>query len=175
MSDLIEITQNEFDIELDIRYATTNNFTGKILYDKPTCFLHKDAILALKKAIILAREQNLKFKIFDSFRPISAQQKMFDYFPDTNYVSHPQKGSVAHCRGVAIDLTLIDSAGKELNMGTEFDDFSSNSHHGCTNLSQEYQKNRYLLLGIMLSSGWDFFINEWWHYQLFNIRSYSVI
>ena len=94
--------------------------------------------------------------------------------PDENFLAHPKKGS-PHSRGVAIDLTLINKKNYELNMGTEFDNFSSLSFHGNMIISKEAQKNRHVLLEIMLKSGWDFYQNEWWHYQLHNSKSYPLI
>jgi D-alanyl-D-alanine dipeptidase len=176
MQNLIPINkENGFDVELDIRYATTNNVTGQTIYDQPHSLLHQDAADALKKAIELAKIQGLRFKIFDAFRPITAQKFLFDKFPDGGFISNPTTGSVPHCRGVAVDLTLIDADGKELDMGTEFDNFTDLARHGSTAISTEAQKNRYILFGIMMTAGWDFYRQEWWHYQLFNARNYPVI
>jgi D-alanyl-D-alanine dipeptidase len=78
--------------------------------------------------------------------------------------------------GVAVDLTLLDSSGAELDMGTPFDAFTPRSHHGDRQISIAAQRNRLLLLGLMTAAGWDFFKNEWWHYQLFNARArYAVL
>lgn len=175
MKNLIEITTANFDLELDLRYASSNNVTGAKIYNKALCYLHKDAAKNLQTSIKLAKAQGYRFKIFDGFRPVSAQQHLFNKYPDGEFVSNPQTGSIPHCRGVAVDLTLIDENGKELDMGTEFDNFTEIAHHGSLNVSQEAQRNRYILMGIMMSSGWDFYKNEWWHYQLFNPRSYDVI
>ena len=84
-------------------------------------------------------------------------------------------GLVPHCRGTAIDLTLIDSNLKELDMGTEFDHFSEKSFHGNKSINIQAQQNRLLLLGIMSQSGWEFYKNEWWHYQLPNSKKYKII
>ena len=89
------------------------------------------------------------------------------------FIAHPDKGS-PHSRGVAIDLTLTRN-GKELDMGTEFDEFSKLSYHGNLEISQQSYKNRLLLLGIMTDSGWDFYRNEWWHYQLFGSKNFPII
>ena len=122
MNNLITINQqNGFDVELDIRYATSNNVSLQQIYDQPISLLHQDATDRLKKAIELAKIQGLRFKIFDSFRPISAQKFLFAKFPDGGFISNPATGSVPHCRGVAVDLTLIDQSGRELDMGTDFD------------------------------------------------------
>lgn len=171
---LIEITKSTHNIVLDMRYATSNNFTGEVIYNSPRCFLHKDALQKLEAAIELAAQQNLHLKILDAYRPQAAQEKLWSVCPDPNYVAPPQSGS-HHTRGVAVDLTLVDSNGQELDMGTPFDSFDVTSHHGTTMISKEAAHNRYILLGIMMSAGWDLFINEWWHYQLFKPREYPLI
>jgi D-alanyl-D-alanine dipeptidase len=176
MKNLVLINkENGFDVELDIRYATTNNVTGQKIYDQPISFLHQDAASALKTAIELAKIQGLRLKLFDTFRPIAAQEFLFEKFPNGGFVSNPKTGSVPHCRGVAVDLTLIDEAGKELDMGTDFDNFTDLAKHGSTAISAAAQKNRYILFGIMMTAGWDFYRQEWWHYQLFNPRNYPII
>jgi D-alanyl-D-alanine dipeptidase len=78
-------------------------------------------------------------------------------------------------QGVAIDLTLVDKNGKELEMGTYFDDFSARAHHNCQEISVEAQQNRLLLCGLMTICGWDFYSQEWWHYQLLNPRNYPIV
>ena len=90
------------------------------------------------------------------------------------FVANPRKGS-PHSRGVAIDLTLIDAAGRELDMGTGFDEMRPISHHARTDIPVEAQQNRFTLMGIMSAAGWDFYKNEWWHYQLFQARDYPLV
>ncbi|MBM3632897.1 MAG: D-alanyl-D-alanine dipeptidase [Alphaproteobacteria bacterium] len=173
-SSLVEITEASHNILLELRYATKNNITGARIYHDDRCFIHKDADVLLRKSIILAQEQNLKIKIFDAYRPRSVQEALWAHCPDPNYVMPPEKGS-HHTRGVAIDLTLIDASGKELDMGTDFDDLSPRAHHGASTHAPQVAANRYMLLGIMMSAGWDFFQNEWWHYQVFKARDYPLI
>ncbi|MBL0318892.1 MAG: D-alanyl-D-alanine dipeptidase [Alphaproteobacteria bacterium] len=172
---LIAIKKPEFDIELDLVYATSSNFTGMPIYRRADCYLHIDAAAALQKAITLAKELGYRLKVFDGFRPHEAQWVLWKHTPDPNFISNPETGSMPHCRGVAVDLTLIDAQGNELDMGTAFDALIPLSHHGVTNISKESQHNRFILLGIMTAAGWDFYRNEWWHYQLFQSRSYSII
>lgn len=176
---LIEIKKPEFDVELDLRYASNNNVCGHKLYNEAICYLHKDAAEAMKKAIMIATKHNLRFKIFDGFRPISVQQYMYDKFPSNDpnggFVSNPATGSIPHCRGVAVDLTLIDAQGNEIEMGSDFDEFSDLAYHDCTRISAAAQKNRQLLFDIMQQAGWDFYSKEWWHYQLFDARKYAVV
>lgn len=177
---LIEISSETFDVELDLRYASSNNVCKIKLYKNNVCYLHKDAAEAFKKAIKIASEQNLRFKIFDGFRPISVQRIMYNKFPEEknnkiSFISNPDSGSIPHCRGVAVDLTLIDKNNNELDMGSDFDEFSEISYHNCTSISKQAIGNRKILLEIMTKAGWDFYSKEWWHYQLFNPRSYPVI
>lgn len=171
---LVEITEASHNILLDLRYATKNNITGNRIYHDDRCFIHADALVLLKKSVILAKEQGLKIKVFDAYRPRAVQEALWAFCPNPDYVMPPEKGSL-HTRGVAIDLTLVDENGQELDMGTPFDDFTPQSHHGAASISPKTAANRYLLLGIMMSAGWDFFQNEWWHYQVFKTRDYPLI
>lgn len=174
-SSLIRITTKTHPVLIELAYATPDNFTGEPIYSAAECYLHHTALTHFERAIELAEKQHLRFKIFDAFRPLKAQWALWNHTPDPNYISHPEQGSIPHCRGVAIDLTLVNSNGAELNMGTPFDELSPLAHHGNMEVSPLVQQNRYLLMGIMLTAGWDFYSREWWHYQLFQCRNYPVI
>ena len=172
---LVEIVPPTFDVDLDIVYATDRNFTGKPVYARPGCYLHSDAAKRLTQAIDLARAIRLRFKVFDAFRPSEAQWVLWDHTPNPDFLADPRRGS-PHSMGVAIDLTLIDNTGEELNMGTGFDDFTFRAYHGSLDIPAAAQHNRAVLLGLMTAAGWDFFRNEWWHYQLFRARArYPVL
>jgi D-alanyl-D-alanine dipeptidase len=171
---LTPITEKDFHVLLDIRYATADNFTGAPVYARPVCFLHPEAAAALARAVALAATQGLRLRIFDGYRPTEVQQLLWDHTPDPEFLAPPVRGS-AHSRGVAVDLTLTDAHGVDLEMGTAFDAFTPLSHHGVLEISAEAQRNRALLLGIMTAAGWDFYRNEWWHYQLFSARSYPLL
>lgn len=170
---LVEITPDIFDVELSIAYATPENFTGRPVYAAPHCYLHSDAAQLLQRSIELAAAIGFRFRIYDAFRPSEAQWALWRHTPDPEFLSNPQRGS-PHSRGVAVDLTLIDATGKTLDMGTPFDAFTPLSHHGNGNVPPTAQRNRALLLGIMTAAGWDCYLKEWWHYQLFNSRRYPV-
>jgi len=172
---LIEVTPQKYNLVLDLKYATLQNFVKEKLYNKAICYLHNEAAEKLKIACKLSNNLGYQLKIFDGYRPITVQQYIWDKFEDERFLSNPATGSTPHCRGVAIDLTLLDKDKNELDMGTEFDHFSSKAFHGSTEISVEAQKNRLLLLGIMTQAGWDFYSNEWWHYQLHNARNYEII
>ena len=172
---LVEITEVTHDVLLDIAYATPNNFTGAPVYTRSGCYLHPDALKCLERAIDLAARQGLRLKIFDAFRPSEAQWKLWNFRPDPEFLADPRRGS-PHSRGAAVDLNLIDADGGELDMGTGFDAFTPLSHHGNREISAAAQRNRLLLMGLMTTAGWDFYRNEWWHYQLFNARAnYPVL
>ncbi|MCA3260670.1 MAG: D-alanyl-D-alanine dipeptidase [Telmatospirillum sp.] len=172
---LVPIAAPNFDVDVDLRYATADNFTGKPVYANAQAWLHADAANALARAIELAAGLGLRFKIFDAFRPSEAQWALWNFRPDPDFLADPRRGS-PHSRGVAVDLTLIDgTTGAELDMGTGFDAFTTQSYHGDTTVGRDAQRNRHILLGVMSAAGWDFYRREWWHYQLFDSRRYPVL
>lgn len=173
---LVEIRPDAYDVTIDLLYATTRNFTGEQVYRRPGCYLHADTAALLARAAALAAPLGLQLKVFDAFRPAEAQWVLWRHLPDPDYIADPRRGS-PHSMGAAVDLTLIDRASvRELDMGTGFDDMRPLSWHGNTEVSAAAQRNRLLLLGIMTSAGFDFYRNEWWHYQLFKPRGrYPVL
>lgn len=172
---LIPIEPPAFDVMLDLRYAKDTNFTGRPVYARGRCLLVPEAAALMKTAIDLARPLGYRFKVFDAYRPTEAQWKLWAHTPDPEFLADPSRGS-PHSRGVAIDLTLIDAeTGAELDMGTDFDAFLPQSHHGRTDVSEDAQRNRAVLLGIMTAAGWDCFLMEWWHYQLFQPRRFPLL
>jgi D-alanyl-D-alanine dipeptidase len=174
MGPLVEIAAADYGIEISLAYATTNNFTGRPIYGRAAAFLHPEAAEALKRAIRLAAGLGLRVRLFDAYRPVEAQWIMWNHTPDPNFLADPRRGS-PHSRGAAVDLTLIGADGEELDMGTGFDAFTPLSHHASLEVSTTAQHNRFLLLGLMSAAGWDFYGNEWWHYQLFNASRLPLI
>lgn len=174
-SSLQKIDSSLWQIDITLAYATTSNFTGTPIYQpEAACYLHVKAAECLKLACDYAASLGLKIRIYDAFRPTEAQWKLWEHTPDPEFLADPNRGS-PHSRGVAVDLSLLDATtGKELDFGTAFDAFTPLSHHGNQQVSPEAQRNRHLLMGIMTTAGWDFYRNEWWHYQLFNSRDYAL-
>jgi D-alanyl-D-alanine dipeptidase len=170
---LVPITADEYGVDISLAYATAENFTGRPIYRHVRCYLHADAAAALRRAAALAGALGHRLRIFDAFRPSEAQWVMWTHTPDPEFLADPRRGS-PHSRGVAVDLTLLDAAGEALEMGTGFDAFTPLSHHASLEVSTAAQGNRLKLLGIMTAAGWDFYRNEWWHYQLFNSRQYPL-
>ena len=167
----VDISPPAFDLSVWLAYATPDNLTGKPFYRADARpYLHPKAVEGLRVAIGLARPLGYRLKIFDAYRPVEGQWALWNASPDPEFVADPRNGG-PHNRGVALDLTLIDAHGRELDMGTAFDAFTPLSHHGRTDLPAAVQANRLLLLGLMTAAGWDFYRNEWWHYQLFDARA----
>lgn len=172
---LVPIRPPEFDLDLALAYATPYNFTGKPVYRKAGCWLNPEAADLLHRAVDLARPLGFRLRILDAFRPAEAQWVLWNHTPDPDFLADPRRGS-PHSMGAAVDLTLIGPDGRDLDMGTPFDAFTPLSHHGSTAIPPEAQRNRALLLGLMTAAGWDFYRNEWWHYQLFQARArYPVL
>ena len=171
---LVKISPDTHNVQLDLAYATSNNFTGAPVYARAGCYLHPEAETMLRKAQAYANVLGYRLKIFDAFRPTEAQWKLWKHTPDPDFLADPRRGS-PHSRGVAVDLSLTDFNGTELEMGTYFDAFTPLSHHGAMDISATAQRNRHLLMGLMTTAGWDFYQNEWWHYQLFDSRDYPLL
>ncbi len=176
MFPLVPITPAEYHVQIHLAYATADNFTGKPVYaPQAGCYLHADAARLLARAVDLARPLGLQFKLFDAFRPAEAQWVLWTHTPDPGFLADPRRGS-PHSMGAAVDLTLVDAAsGQDLDMGTAFDAFTPLSHHGNTDISADAQRNRHLLMGLMTTAGWDFYRNEWWHYQMFSARAHYPV
>ena len=151
-------------IGLDIRYATPNNFTKAKIYDCAACYLRPAVAAALAKAHENLQKQGLGIKVFDCYRPRPYQQRLWDKVPNPDYVTPPAKGSM-HNRGMAVDLTIVDKNGKELEMGTPYDFFGEKAHHDYGKLPKDIQANRTLLLKTMEQFGFKHIRTEWWHYS----------
>ena len=171
---LVLITEQTHDVSIDMMYARADNFTGQVIYPHTQCFLHPLAEAALRKAIVAARGFGFKLKIFDAYRPQEAQEALWAVLPVPGYIADPAKGS-NHTRGVAIDLTLLDAMGNELDMGTPIDTMTPASHHFYAALPAPILINRMYLLTIMLEAGFVHHLNEWWHYQLHDAKSFALL
>mgnify|MGYP000861043129 FL=1 len=173
---LVEITPESHGVDIDLVYATSGNLTGAPIYRLARCWLHPDTAVLLKRAVDIASRIGLRLRIYDAFRPAEAQWVLWRHLPDPTYIADPRRGS-PHSMGAAVDLTLAEGHSEvELDMGTRFDDMRPLSWHGDLSISATAQRNRAVLLGIMTSAGFDFYRNEWWHYQLFQPRGrYPVL
>lgn len=151
--------------QLDIRYATKDNFTGAVIYPCGRMYLRREAAQALEEVRRTLAGKGYGLKLFDGYRPRPAQQKLWDHVPDRNYVAPPWEGSM-HNRGVAIDLTLTDAAGREVDMGTPYDFFGPKAHTDYTDLPEAVLRHRRLLRESMEAAGFQGIRTEWWHFSL---------
>lgn len=176
------------DVVLDIRYAGEHNFVGSPIdgYEAPYAIMTVEGAQALKEAADVFRGMGYRLKIFDAYRPQSAVKHFVRWSADEDdmkmqavfYPGYKTKSRIvdegyiarnsSHMRGSAVDLTLTDMAGNELDMGTCFDFFGKASWHGAKGLTQEQEANRNLLKTVMEKCGFKPFEKEWWHYRLKN-------
>lgn len=173
--DFVAVTSVNRRIRLDIRYATTNNFTGKQVYPSAKAYLRKPTAIKLSKAQKKLEEQGLSLKVYDAYRPLSVQKTFWAIMPDERYVADPAKGS-RHNRGSAVDVTLVElKSGRELAMPSGYDDFSERAYYAFTNLPPETISNRALLRATMSECKFVPFETEWWHFDDADWPSYPVL
>ncbi|HEV7814946.1 MAG TPA: M15 family metallopeptidase [Janthinobacterium sp.] len=164
-------------IRIQLRYATPDNFVGRDLYSPLDCaWLHRDAAAALERAVAWLAQQRPghALLVLDALRPQSVQQQLWDALQGTDllgYIAEPQRGSI-HSFGMAVDVSIVDQQGRELDMGTGFDDLSERSHPALEapllergQITREQIANRQLLRGAMFQAGWVGINSEWWHFD----------
>lgn len=164
-SDLVSVRTIDPPPLEEIRYATTYNFTGEVLYPFPAAFVHKDLIGPLTRVQRDLAKLGLGLKIYDGYRPLSVQQKMWDLIRDERYVSNPAKNKGRHTRGTAVDVTLVNKLGNELEMPTPFDDFTERAHRDGKDWTAGQRRNSELLEGVMKKHGFIPYPYEWWHFD----------
>ena len=163
-TDFVLLKSLSSDFVFDMKYATPDNFLKQAVYECGECYLRKKTAEALVKANEEFKTLGYRIKLFDCYRPLEVQKKMWKILPGTHYVANPAKGS-KHNRGAAVDLTLVDKDGKELDMGTPFDFFGEKAHHTCTTLPKKVLENRKLLKDILNKYNFKSIYSEWWHYE----------
>ena len=163
-------------IVIDLRYATKNNFMYSKLYPSiHTTWLRKTSADSLAMVQKELDSYGLGLKIFDAYRPYSITEKMWVRVKDDRYTADPKKGS-GHNRGIAVDITLINlTTKKELEMGTNYDNFSDTAHYSFTGLRKEIITNRILLKMVMEKYGFRSLETEWWHFSLPNAMDFELL
>ena len=164
-------------IAFDLRYASPNNFVGADMYSPFDCaWLHRDAAAALEKAAarLAALAPGHKLLVLDALRPQRVQERMWKALEGTEltqYLANPVRGSI-HSFGMAVDVTVVDAQGRELDMGTGFDDLTERSHPALEegflmrgDLTAAHVENRKLLREAMAHGGWQGIRTEWWHFD----------
>lgn len=171
---LIDIRKVNPNIVLDIRYATENNFLKRKVYSVARCVLRGTAARRLVQVQQDLEKKGLGLKVYDCYRPLSVQKLMWQIKPDPNYVANPAKGS-RHNRGAAVDLTLVDRNGKELEMPTGFDDFTVRANRNYKGASTQAKKNSKLLEDTMKKYGFLPLPTEWWHFDAPDWNKYAIL
>ena len=164
-------------IAVDLRYATPDNFVGRDLYSPIECaWLHRDAAAALERAVawLAAQRPDHHLLVLDALRPQRVQQQLWDALQGTEllgYIAEPSRGSI-HSFGMALDITIVGPDGRELDMGTGFDDLSERSHPALElallekgEITQEHVEHRRLLRDAMFQAGFFGINSEWWHFD----------
>ncbi len=172
---LVDIIDYVPNIKLDIRYATTNNFTGEKIYKSPRAFVRQPLAMSLSIIQESLNKQGLGLLVFDAYRPYSATVKFYEIYKDTNYVASPWKGS-RHNRGAAVDVSLINiETGEEIQMPTGFDDFTEAARADYKNLPDNVLKNREILINEMQNHGFKVYKYEWWHFDFIGWEVYDLM
>ncbi len=168
----LDIADLDASILMDLKYATTDNFVKSQMYECGRCFLRPEVAQAIVKIHQDLKSKGYGLKMFDCYRPRPVQWALWEKVPDARYVADPRKGSM-HNRGSAVDLTIVDADGNELDMGTHFDFFGKEAYHDYTNLSKTVLDNRKLLKSTMEAFGFRAIRTEWWHYS-YQSKSYEL-
>ena len=171
---LIDIQSIAPDILLDMRYATPNNFLKQAVYSKARCLLRDPVARSIQRAQDALKTQGYGLKLFDCYRPLSVQKAMWKIFPDGRYVANPATGS-HHNRGAAVDVTLVDSQGRDLEMPSEFDEFTDRAHRNSPAMTDTARKHVQILTTALEAQGLTTIDSEWWHYDGPNWRHYGIL
>ena len=155
-----------------LMYATEDNFTGQVIYDFEDAYLRWGTVKKLQLVCEDLEQLGLYLKIWDGFRPVSAQFVLWEVCPDPTYVANPNTGHSSHSRGNTIDLTLVDVNGTEVEMPTGFDDFSSLADRNYSDCTETAANNAQLLEILMEKHGFSGYFGEWWHFS--DTTSYPV-
>ncbi len=162
-------------LKISLKYNTDDNFMHQKLYEHAkTTYLRRDAFYALELVQKELSKKRLGLLIWDAYRPFSVTQLMWDKIHDEKYVANPKNGS-GHNKGIAVDLTIIDSNGNLLSMGTGFDNFTDTAHAEFKNLNEDVLKNRMLLRSTMEHFGFKVLSTEWWHFYFDDNKNYDVL
>lgn len=163
-SDIVRVRDYIPDILVDLRYATSDNFTQKTVYEFTDLYLRYGTVVKLMQAQQELRTQGVRLKVWDGFRPVSAQNDLWAAYPNPVYVENPETGYSHHSYGGSIDVTLVDVQGYELTMPSKFDDFTSKADRDFSDCTELASQNATLLQTVMEKYGFVADEKEWWHF-----------
>ena len=150
---------------VELRYATTENCTGTVIYEITDAMLRYGTVKRLARVQEALLAQGLSLKIWDAFRPVSAQFRLWEVCPDNTYIANPNTGYSDHSRGNTVDITLVRADGSEIPMPSGFDEFSPLADRNYSDVSPEAGQNAALLEAAMTAEGFVCYSGEWWHYS----------
>lgn len=154
------------DIYVELRYATENNFTGVKIYDFTEAYLRYGTVKKLAQVQKELKQQGYSLKIWDAYRPFEAQQKLWEVYPDPNYVANPANGMRRHNLGGTVDITMVAADGSIIPMPSEFDDFSLKADRNYSDIDNEEAVNNVMILQTaMENNGFTGYQGEWWDYS----------
>lgn len=157
---------SEYDVIVSMKLSTEETTIGEPFYNKNICMLQYDILPMLKKAMELFREDGYIMVIYDAYRPTSVQQRWFDVVKVHKWVADPSIGmGGVHDRGTAVDISLVDMNGNELEFPTPMHTFTEASARNSTTMTAEARANMNYMLGVMLECGFTYINSEWWHFQ----------
>lgn len=174
---LVELTEVDPTLRLDMRYASDRNFLGFSVYPEARAFLQRDAAIALKRVNEELAKEGLGLLILDAYRPLSVTRLMWERTPPDKraYVADPQYGS-RHNRGAAVDLTIVDlETGRPVEMPSFYDEFTERAHHSYQGASQTALSNRAKLRALMEKNGYQILDNEWWHFDFKGWENFPLL
>ena len=163
-SDFVRILDYIPSARQELPYATEENFTGQRIYDFRDAYLRYGTVKKLMLVSEDLEEMGIYLKIWDGFRPVSAQFALWEACPDSRFVADPNTGFSSHSRGNTVDLSIVDAQGKDFPMPTGFDDFSAKADRDYGDCSEEARNNAMILELIMEKHGFAGYSREWWHY-----------
>lgn len=164
-ADFVRVKDYLPDIQVDLRYAGEDNFTGQAIYGFTDAYLRYGTVEKLSRALEVLENEGYSLLIWDAFRPVEAQFRLWEICPDPVYVANPETGYSSHSRGNTVDLTLISMDGEPVEMPTAFDDFSSLADRDYGDVPESAAANARLLEEVMEECGFTPYQGEWWHFS----------
>lgn len=162
---LVNITALTDEFAIDLKYATEENFLGKKIYPIALCAMQSGTAQKLMAANRELISKGFRIKIWDAYRPLAVQKIMWEALPQDDFVANPFKGGSIHNGGFAVDVTLVDMEGRELEMPSGFDDFSEKASRNSTMMTEAAARNLSVLTDAMVKHGFRTINTEWWHYN----------
>lgn len=164
-TDIVNVLDYIPDLEVELKYATMDNFTGEVIYNFADVYLRYGTVKKLVAVQQALREKGYLLKMWDAFRPVEAQKALWDAYPDPAYVANPNTSHSSHSCGNTVDVTVVDAEGNEIEMPTGFDEFSEKADRDYADCTKAAAENAQMLEKIMTANGFTGYEGEWWHFS----------